>query len=112
MPRQLGFAGTARDNQLPIALLAGAALGWFACRYLSARGRIRPRTSLDYAVAGRAGVYDPSDESSYSSFGALDAEESRLQRLRQRVVAFGEYRDRLLLRARASLGRSSTPRGS
>jgi hypothetical protein len=64
--------------------MCGAALGWFACRWLTSGATLKRRRPYhpDYAMAGRAGVYDPTDEESASYFGAPDADEGRLQRLR------------------------------
>jgi hypothetical protein len=86
-------------------MLLGAAAGWIACRLVSSVSFRRPRLSLDYSVAGRAGVYDPYEDERDSYNGAPDADESQMRRMLARVHAVGECGDRLMLKARAGIAR-------
>jgi ElaB/YqjD/DUF883 family membrane-anchored ribosome-binding protein len=71
-----------KENPLPVALI-GVGIGWLVLNLRNASSRSLARNRPDYAVAGRAGVYDPQEP---ARMGAEDAN-SRLHELGERAQA-------------------------
>lgn len=107
--RHTSIFGLARDNPLAVATLS-AGLGFLIGRLVGSGSRPRRPARPDYAVAGRAGVYDPSDEESDGYLGAPDADQGRLERVRASIQAVREYREGLVFKAKTSLARIGVAR--
>lgn len=77
-----GLLTAVKENPLPAALI-GVGIGWLVLNLRSASARNRGRSRPDYAVTGRAGVYDPEEP---ARLGADDAN-STLHELGERAQA-------------------------
>lgn len=78
----LSLVTLAKQNPLPLALM-GVGLGWLVVNLRASSARKREPWQPDYAVSGRAGVYDPQEP---ARWGAEDAD-STLHKLGERAQA-------------------------
>lgn len=66
----VNLVALAKENPLPVALI-GVGVGWLVWNLRAASARKRRSWQPDYAVTGRAGVYDPKEP---NRFGAEDTD--------------------------------------
>jgi len=66
----LSIVSVVKENAVPITLI-GLGIGWLVVSLRSATARKRESWTPDYAVTGRAGVYDPKEP---AGWGAEDAD--------------------------------------